>query len=388
MNILWKIYFRLYVVIVWSAAYLMQDIQKKEKPVHIIFCTVDHFEPGTRGASTEIEEARMTELLTKYPNVAGKHKDFYENIPRRTWFLPPHYHRNYNLKKLVSLCEEGYGEIELHLHHGKTRPDTSDNLKKTLLQCVEEYGCFGIFGSEYGEKKYGFIHGDWALDNSLNGKYCGVNNELQILNQTGCYADFTFPSLIKSNPKQINSIYYAIDNPKKPKSYDRGDAVKKMGKKSGDLMIIQGPLHPFFFSKKLTSLRTPGDAITGNPPVTKKRVDFWVKTGIHIKGKNNWIFVKTHTHGATDSNAVLGNEIDGIYSYLESKYNDGQNFILHYVTARELYNIIKAVEAGKSSENPEEYRDYLIKKPCYDSSPDISEASDILKDLIAKTYNG
>ncbi len=388
MSRLFKITFTLSTIFKYLKSYRTREVVKQQTPIHIVFCTVDHYEPGTRGASRNTEIERVDMLLKKYPEVVKEHVDSAGNHPKRTWFFPPHYHRYNTLRKLVALCEKGYGEIELHLHHGKTRPDTSGNLKKTLLQCVEEYGCFGIFGSEDGEKKYGFIHGDWALDNSLNGKYCGVNNELQILNQTGCYADFTFPSLIKSNPKQINSIYYAIDNPKKPKSYDRGDSVKKGGGESGDLMIIQGPLHPFFFSKKLTSLRTPGDAINGNPPVTKKRVDFWVKTGIHIKGKNNWIFVKTHTHGATDSNAVLGNEIDGIYSYLESKYNDGQNFILHYVTARELYNIIKAVEAGKSCENPEEYRDYLIKKPCYNSSPDISKASDILKDLIAKTYNG
>ena len=53
----------------------------------------------------------------------------------------------------------------------------------------------------------------------------------------------------------------------------------------------------------------------------------------------------------------------------------------------QLYNIIKAVEADEEGDNPEKYRDYLIKKPLYDSSPDISEASGILKDLIAKTYN-
>ena len=329
----------------------------------------------------------MNELLTKYPKIAAKHKDFHGNIPRRTWFFPPHYHRNYNLKKLVSLCEKGYGEIELHLHHGKTQPDTSNNLKKTILQCIMEYKKFGIFGSQNIGKRYAFIHGDWALDNSRNGKYCGVNNEIQILNQTGCYADFTFPSLCESNPKQINSIYYAADNPNKPKSYDRGNPVKKGIKKSGDLMIIQGPLHPFFFSNKFTSLRTPGDAINGKPPVTNKRVDFWVKTGINIKGKNNWIIIKTHTHGAIDSNAVLGEEINNIFNYLETKYNDGQTYILHYVTARELYNIIKAVEADEEGDNPEEYRDYLIQKSSYDSSPDISEASDILKDLITQTYN-
>jgi hypothetical protein len=386
MGIYWKINFMLQVIFKWSIPYLKSNLKKKSFPIHIIFCLVDHFEPGAGCVSPEVEEARMYALLSKYPSIADKHKDFYGNIPKRTWFFPPHYHRSNNLKKLVSLCEKGYGEIELHLHHGKTQPDHPDNLRDTLLQCIREYSYFGIFGTQNGEKRYGFIHGDWALDNSINGKYCGVNNEIQILAQTGCFADFTFPSLNKSNPSQINSIYYVIDDPNKPKSHDKGYSVRKNGKKAGDLMLIQGPLHPFFFSKQITSLRTPGDSINGDPPVTSKRVDFWVKTGIHIQGKDNWIVIKTHTHGSTDSKAVLGDEIDSIFSYLETKYNDGNHYILHYVTARELYNIIKAVEAGESGDNPEEYRNFLIQKPLYDSSPNIPEASSRLKNLLAKTY--
>jgi hypothetical protein len=289
---------------------------------------------------------------------------------------------------LVSLCEKGYGEIELHLHHGKTCPDTSENLKRILNRCIEEYSQFGIFGTVNGQKKYGFIHGDWALDNSRGGKFCGVDDEIQILDQTGCYADFTFPSLWESNPKQINSIYYATDDPLKPKSHNKGKRVHVHGKKKGDLMIVQGPLHPFFFDNKMIKLRTPNDSIDGNPPVTNNRIDYWVKTGIHIKGKPNWIFIKTHTHGATDSKAVLGDEMEMILSHLETKYNDDKYFVLHYTTAREMYNIIKAVESGATEENPELYRDYLIKKPIYDASPDIYEASDTLKTLVAKTYNG
>ena len=56
------------------------------------------------------------------------------------------------------------------------------------------------------------------------------------------------------------------------------------------------------------------------------------------------------------------------------------------MTARELYNIIKAVEAGESGANPEQYKDYKITPPSYDFSSKISEASKYLKQLIARTY--
>jgi hypothetical protein len=290
---------------------------------------------------------------------------------------------------LVWLCEQGYGEIELHLHHGKHKPDTGNNLINTILQCIEEYSIFGIFGEASGTKKYGFIHGDWALDNSRGGRYCGVNNEITILKETGCYADFTFPApIIKTNPSKVNSIYYATDDPLRPKSYNCGEKVTKYSKKNGDIMIIQGPLYPFFLSNNIGSLRAMGDVINGIPPVCKKRVDSWIKTNICVQGANEFIFIKTHTHGATDSKAILGQEIEQIFEYLETKYNDGSNYILHYVTARELYNIVKAIESGKDISNPDTFRNYLISKPKYNSSIDISEASDILKKYIAKTYWG
>jgi hypothetical protein len=62
--------------------------------------------------------------------------------------------------------------------------------------------------------------------------------------------------------------------------------------------------------------------------------------------------------------------------------------LVHYVTARELYNIIKAAEASESSLNPNDYRNYAVKSPSYDSSLDIPEASEEFKSLIAKTYRG
>jgi hypothetical protein len=45
-----------------------------------------------------------------------------------------------------------------------------------------------------------------------------------------------------------------------------------------------------------------------------------------------------------------------------TRYNDGRDFVLHYVTAREMYNIAFAAMAGERG-NPHEYRDYLLSPP-------------------------
>ena len=51
-----------------------------------------------------------------------------------------------------------------------------------------------------------------------------------------------------------------------------------------------------------------------------------------------------------------------MFDYLEAKYNDGEKYRLHYVTAREAFNIVRAAEDGKSG-NPGDFRDYVIPHP-------------------------
>ncbi len=117
MDVLWKLNFLLKVSVKWNFDYFLSNLKRKNYPVHILFCLVDHYEPGTGKVSSEIEKTRVDELLKKYPLLASKHQDHFGNKPKRTWFFPPHYHLFGSLKKLVSLCEDGYGEIELHIHH-------------------------------------------------------------------------------------------------------------------------------------------------------------------------------------------------------------------------------------------------------------------------------
>jgi hypothetical protein len=384
-----KIILTLTVVVKWTlrrSKFLFS--KNNDRPIHVLFCMTDHYEPGSGKVSDKEARARVDLLLSEYPKLADKHQDSAGNKPTRTWFIPPHYHKNGYLRDVVSLCEKGYGEIELHLHHGKHSPDTSENLVNTINLCITEFSAFGIFGAENGIKKYGFIHGDWALDNSRCGEFCGVNNEISILKDTGCYADFTFPSPNEASPSQINAIFYATDDPLKPKSHDSGALVQRHSIPNGDLMIVQGPLYPYFKNGKPWGLRVSGDEINGQSVVTSDRIDACIKTGISIKGKEDWVVVKMHTHGATDAKGVLGKEMDDIFSHLEDKYNDGKNYILHYTTARELYNIIKAAEAGEICHDPEIYRNYKVSAPIYDSSKNIYEASSKLQELVARTYRG
>ena len=48
-----------------------------------------------------------------------------------------------------------------------------------------------------------------------------------------------------------------------------------------------------------------------------------------------------------------------MHKYLNEHFNDGKKYCLHYVTAREAYNIVKAAEHNHSG-NPESYRNFSI----------------------------
>jgi hypothetical protein len=202
------------------------------------------------------------------------------------------------------------------------------------------------------------------LNNSRKAEFCGVDNELKILKDAGCYADFTLPSApLESQTTKINSIYYALDIPGRRKSHDRGIDVAVGGRSSGDLMLIQGPLALNWKRRKYKILpRIENAIIHQNYPATPERIRLWVDQHIHVLGRPEWIFVKIHCHGAQeeDREVLLGSSADRMYSFLESRYNDGRNYILHYVTAREMFNIIKAAEEGKTG-NPFQYRDHIIK---------------------------
>lgn len=335
-----------------------------------MFCFVDHFEPQWRRVPYQQECERVDRWCREYPRLCAAHQDADGRFPIHTFFYPAEEYRPEHLDKLVSLCRKGYGEIEIHLHHHN---DTDANMRATLREFTQaltvRHHCLPVDPTT-GQAQWCFIHGNWALDNARpDGNFCGVNNELVLLREEGCYADFTLPCAPDpSQTRTINSIYYATDDPAAPKSHDRGVPVAVGCVPTGDLMIVQGPLGLNWKRRKFGVLpRIDSGDIRSTPAPSRDRVDSWVKAGISVKGKPDWVFVKVHTHGTQerDTDALLGAPVDDMFSYLESAYNDQKNYILHYVSAREVFNIIKAAEAGEVG-NPNDYRDYLVRRPTYE----------------------
>lgn len=354
---------------IWLGSYLWPRRRSvpPAEPIHVMFCFVDHFEPAWGKVDLVTQRARVDRWCKDYRALTAGHRDADGRPPQHTFFYPEEEYVEEHLTKLAALCADGYGEIEIHLHHDN---DTADNFKTTISDfnelLHERHGALPR-DPVSGQLRFGFIHGNWSLDNSRgDGRWCGINNELILLRELGCYADFTLPSAPSdTQTRMINAIYYATDDPLRPKSHNTGVPVRVGGEASGDLMIVQGPLGLNWRQRKfgLIPRIENADVRRGCPP-TPERVDAWVRTGIHVEGRPEWVFVKVHTHGTQerDMDTLLGAPADAMHAHLESAYNDGRNFVLHYVTAREVYNIIKAAEAGHTG-NPDTYRDYLLPRP-------------------------
>jgi hypothetical protein len=354
----------------WISQYVFQELSRafdsfqSQVPIHIVFSLTDHFEPYWNGVDQAIARERVRSWTDRYPPIALQHCDSDGCYPRHTFFYPIEEYDPTILDSLSGLCHDGFGEVEIHLHHDN---DTGENLRTTLLgfkDLLRSRHSLLSYDKINNETMYGFIHGNWALDNSRpDGRWCGVNNEITVLLETGCYADFTLPSAPSpTQTRKINSIYYAIDNQYSPKSHDWGVDAKVGRQVPEGLLLIQGPLGLNFNTR--THCGFPrienGDLCHDNPP-NAVRIRLWIQRAIHVKGRNDVVFVKVYTHGAQEKNMsmLLDNGLNLLYSQLEEHWNDGNTFQLHYVSTREMFNIIRAIEKGETG-SPGLYRNYFL----------------------------
>ncbi len=339
----------------WLASYVVSAPKRRlpepDQEIHVLLCLTDHYEPKWNRASPEAAAARVQRWVSEYPRRLGQFRDSDGRPPRHTFFYPIEEYEPAYLDRLAELCAAGFGEVEVHLHHDR---DTSANLRRSLLEhkhrLRERHGLLAHHRLT-GELMYGFIHGNWALDNSRpDGRWCGVNDELDILRETGCYADFTLPSAPDATQtRKINSIYYAVDDPAQPRSHDWGSDAGCGPVPVNGLLLVQGPLVLDWQHRKWGLLpRLENGCIQASQPPRIERLPLWLKARVQVHGRPDWYFVKLHTHGTIEENAavLLGETMQCFHEDLARYAAVHPRFHYHYVTAREMVNLVRAAEAG------------------------------------------
>jgi hypothetical protein len=342
--------------------------------VHLIIALADHFEPaivpedGQKRAPRTEQERRLEWWSREYPKVVDKWRDHEGRPLLHTYFYPAEQYDEGLIEMLADHCHAGWGEVEIHLHHGIPHPDTAENTRRLLTEYRDQlafrHRCLAM-EEDSDKPRYVFIHGNFALANSADGRYCGVDSEMQILSETGCYADMTMPGA-PWDPAQIgkiNSVYECTLPLDQRVPHREGHDLAAGQPPRIFPLMIQGPLIADVQSS--LRLRRPifdNGAITGAKPASLHRLSLWKQAQITVSGRPDWFFIKLHCHSMdpTQKDAVIGGSFQKFLATLVDGA-PGRGETLHFVTAREMTNILLAACDGRDG-NPGDYRDYRFKR--------------------------
>ena len=377
----------------WLPSYCRQRLthQRPLSRTHLVFALADHFEPsivpgqGSARAPYAEQERRLERWCREYARRFENSRDADGRPFVHTYFYPAEQYDKSLVARLAEHCQAGWGEVEIHLHHGADAPDSAENTRRQLIEFRDrlagDHGCLSYWG-ESSQPRYGFVHGNFALANSNRGRQCGVDNEIQILAETGCYADMTLPTATFHSAQigKINSIY-ECGLPLGEKAAHRKGRYLARGSSPGAFPImVQGPLMlDFNASGGSRRWRIDNAALTGANPASLHRLGLWKRAAVSVKGSPDWLFIKLHCHGMDprQEEATLGSAMQQFLRDLTGG-SEERNEVLHFVSAREMVNIILAACDGKQG-NPGEYRDYQLKRFCSTpAEPRHDGASDVI----------
>ena len=325
-----------------------------DEPLSVFVAVCDHYEPDNARPARHVADARVNRWCQEYPASMVGIEDCRGRAPQHSLFFPQdEYFEPRYLDQLRDLCEAGFGDVEINLHHDN---DTADELWEKLESFRDTlHQRHGLLRRDPVTNKitYGFIHGNWALCNSRHdGRWCGVNDELTILRETGCFADFTMPSAPEQTQTGIiNSIYYSASDGKRPAAHNRGTrATLGVAPPSNHLLMVQGPL-TFNWQSRVRGIMPRienGDLLASHPP-TLERFEHWMRCGVHVDGRPYWCFVKLHTHGCKDGNIdmLLGDQYRDFHKALQNEAASRKNLRVYYVTAWEMARMVKQAEQGQ-----------------------------------------
>jgi len=366
----------------WRANEFARRLSGGAEHTHVIFLVANHWEPGTGAQAIPRVEHWM-----KMARETGNALRDRDGMPfRHTNFYPAEQYERPLLEMLADLQSEGFGEVEIHLHHGVDAPDTAQNTRRVLEEfrdtLAEEHKCLSREGPN-SPVQYAFVHGNWALANSAGGRWCGVDSEMQILKETGCYADFTLPSVPhEAQVPRINAIYtcgYPLDEQKPHRS---GPNVVT-GQTPSLPVIFEGPL-VFDWTRRIRSLPVPrldDGALAQNYPLSIERFNRWRSTRISVAGRPDWVFVKLYSHGFFDwdQDAMIGAQMRRFMSEVLEMSEKTQEFSVYFASAREAFNMVMAAVDGRSG-SPGQYRDYKLRQ-IMGSQKSTNTTNDLAQDL-------
>jgi hypothetical protein len=341
------------------------------QPKHIVFVIANHFEPSwSRHGLLDLDtQRRRVDDYYKLARQTGEAVTDADGTKfRHTNFFPAEQYDCRILETLAQMQSEGLGEVEIHLHHGVKQPDTAENLRKTLTGyrdvLAEKHKCLSRLNGQ-GQPMYAFVHGNLALGNSAGGKYCGVDSEMQILQETGCYVDMTMPSAPDETQVPMINAIYECGLPLTQKIPHRsGRRVAAFGNQPQLPLIFTGPL-VFNWRRRVKGVPVPridDGALVESQKMDLTRLNRWLSANITVRNRPEWVFVKLYCHGFfdQDQSSCIGERARRFFSEVIENGERTGDYTVHFASAREAFNMVAAAIDGREG-TPHRFRDYRLR---------------------------
>ena len=334
----------------WLPGLVRSSLRRRDEPVtHVWLAITDHYEPYWKQASDQVAADRVAAWTTAWPKIADRHRDAHGRRPRYSFFYPAEDYRPQPIEALGTLVRNGIADVEVHLHHDGEGEGEFRRIVGGFVNALRDQ--HGLLHDVGGRPGFAFIHGNWALDNSHpTGRHCGLDNELTLLRELGCYADFTLPSAPSGcQTSTVNSIYWATDDPLRPKSHDAGELVRVGAGTRDALLMVQGPLTVRRHQRRRWMPSVEVGELTHVDLPTAHRVHRWLAAAPRVGGHQ---FIKLHTHGAQEhiARALLGGGLDALFELLGAECRR-RNIALGFATAWEMAGVIDALAKGDDPMN-------------------------------------
>ena len=352
--------------------------EKPSGPKSIVFTIANHFEPSWKpDGLLDVDTQRRR--VDSYYELARKIGDAVRDADgtkfRHTNFFPGEQYDRRIVEKLAAMQAEGLGDVEVHLHHGVDVPDTAEKLRSALTEfrdiLASEHKCLSRMDG-IGPAMYAFVHGNHALANSAGGLYCGVDNEMEILRETGCYVDMTLPTAPdRSQVPMFNKIYECSLPVSEKAPHRKGRNVRILGGPLQLPLIFTGPLVLDWadWSRRMIVPRIDNGELDGNRAGDPSRLGRWIDANITVDGQPEWVFIKLSCHGFVDrdQSACIGDDAKRFFSDVIEKGESTNEYKVYFATAREACNMVFAAMDGMTG-SPGDFRAYRLKSVMHEES--------------------
>src|SRR3989441_11732544 len=179
----------------------------------------------------------------------------------------------------------------------------------------------------------------------------------------GCYADFTMPSApSRGQVSKINALYECVEPLERRAPHRHGRDLARGRRPQVFPILVQGPLMLDFSRRKRRIFPAlENSELSGANPPALQRLHLWQRAAITVQGCLEWLFVKLHCHGMDPRStpALLGPPMQNFLHNLADAGRGG-GFQTHFVTAREMTNLILAACDEKNGD-PCMFRDYRLR---------------------------